>query len=120
VETERRRLKAVADPAVAVRWAGQPPLRLTRRGRVVLQSVVIAAVVLTFAGVAATSKASPGVWATPGEQSVVVHTGDTLWSIASRHVPGGDRRAAVEAIRQLNGLRGTRIEVGQELVLPSR
>jgi Tfp pilus assembly protein FimV len=105
----------VADPV-----AGPRPVRLTRRGRLLLHSVVIAVVAFTFAGVAASSKASPGVWVTPGERSVVVHDGDTLWSIASRHVPGGHQRAAVEAIRQLNGLQGTRIQVGQELVLPSR
>jgi Tfp pilus assembly protein FimV len=95
-------------------------VRLTRRGRFVLHAVVIASASLAFAGVAMASKASPGVWATSSDRSVVVHAGDTLWSIAARQVPGSDRRATVEAIRQLNGLHGTRIEVGQELVLPSR
>ena len=100
--------------------AGPSGVRLTRRGRFVLQLAVVAVASVAFAGVAVASKASPGVWATRGDRAVVVHEGDTLWSIAARHVPGADTRAAVDAIQQLNGLRDAHIVVGQQLVLPSR
>jgi nucleoid-associated protein YgaU len=96
------------------------PVRLTRRGRLAVQVAVVAMASLAFAGIAAASKAAPGVWTTRGDHAVVVHEGDTLWTIAARQMPGADRREVVEAIRQLNGLHGTRIEVGQQLILPLR
>jgi nucleoid-associated protein YgaU len=114
-----RPLRAVA-PSAHSDSGRRAPVRLTRRGRLVMQLAVVTLASLAFAGVAAASKASPGVWTTRGDHAVVVHEGDTLWTIAARQVPGGDRREVVEAIRQLNGLNGTRIEVGQQLILPSR
>jgi hypothetical protein len=105
---------ACSDPGRRV------PVRLTRRGRLAMQVAVVAMASLAFAGIAAASKAAPGVWTTRGDHAVVVHEGDTLWTIAARQMPGADRREVVEAIRQLNGLHGTRIEVGQQLILPSR
>jgi LysM repeat protein len=50
--------------------------------------------------------------------SVVVRSGDTLWSLVDQYVPGGDPRATIEEIRQLNGLSGYTIRSGQRLVLP--
>ncbi len=46
-----------------------------------------------------------------------VHTGDTLWSIASAHF-AGDPREGVWELQQRNGLRGVTIRPGQMLVLP--
>lgn len=121
---DRRASASSALRAVPASTHGDParrvPVRLTRRGRLAVQVAVVAIASLAFAGVAAASKATPGVWTTRGDHAVVVHEGDTLWTIAARQLPGADRREAVEAIRQLNGLEGTRIEVGQQLILPSR
>lgn len=54
---------------------------------------------------------------------VVVHPGDTLWSIAGRTVPNGETGAVVERIRQLNGLDelgpAAALPVGLELVVPT-
>lgn len=51
------------------------------------------------------------------ERAYVVRPGDTLWAIAASNY-AGDPRAAVWAISERNGLRGTLLRPGQRLVLP--
>jgi LysM repeat protein len=51
------------------------------------------------------------------EQTYIVRTGDTLWSIAASHY-GGDPRQAVYRLEQRNHLAAPRLRPGQELVLP--
>lgn len=50
-------------------------------------------------------------------QVYTVKTYDTLWSIASSHY-SGDPREAIWQIQRRNGLKGTGVAPGQELVLP--
>jgi len=49
---------------------------------------------------------------------VVVHPGQTLWSIASRAEPSADPRAVMQQIIDLNALHGTSVEPGQRLWVP--
>lgn len=50
----------------------------------------------------------------------VVQPGDTLWNLASRHTPaGGDVWATVEIIKDLNGLGGSGLYAGDQLVVPA-
>ena len=51
------------------------------------------------------------------EQTHVVQPTDTLWSIAAEHY-AGDPREAIWELQQRNGLGGTTIRPGQQLVLP--
>jgi nucleoid-associated protein YgaU len=53
-----------------------------------------------------------------GETTVVVQSGDTLWSIASSVAGDDDVRAVIDRIRQVNGLSGSALEPGQVLHLP--
>ncbi|WP_233576373.1 LysM peptidoglycan-binding domain-containing protein [Saccharopolyspora rhizosphaerae] len=55
---------------------------------------------------------------TGGTTVVQVHTGDTLWGIATRTAPGEDPRAVVERIVELNGLGAPVAEAGRHLVVP--
>jgi Tfp pilus assembly protein FimV len=97
------------------------PVRLTRRGKIVAQLVLILAAVLTVIGVAAgTRAAAEGPEPAGPRPSIVVQPGDTLWNIASRHAPGVDRRATMDEIRRINHLDGSTVEVGQKLILPRR
>lgn len=95
--------------------SGKPRLRLTRRGRVVVFVffLLLAAAAITLAATASRA-ADP---ARPAG-TTVVQEGDTLWSIADRHHPRGDRVAVIEEIRRLNSLHGYTVFVGQELKLP--
>ena len=48
-----------------------------------------------------------------------VHSGDTLWSIATDVTEAGqDIRSTVSTIEQLNGLDGALLQIGQTLSLP--
>jgi Tfp pilus assembly protein FimV len=54
-----------------------------------------------------------------GERSVVVESGDTVWSIAGEVAgPGQDVRTVVDAIEELNDLQGSVVVPGQVLELP--
>jgi LysM repeat protein len=53
-----------------------------------------------------------------GGSSVVVQSGDTLWSIASSMDEDGDVRALVDEIQRINGLAAAELLPGQILQLP--
>jgi hypothetical protein len=98
----------------------EPPLRLTRRGRVVLLGlfVVLALVALTVVGdySAATGEAGEPV----PTRTVVVEPGDTLWDIASAVAEPGETRDMVYHIQELNALPSVSLRAGQALVVPIR
>jgi hypothetical protein len=103
----------MATVVVPARRAG---VRLTRRGRLVLLTLLLLLAGLVGVLVAAsTGEAAPPAGPAP---TVVVRPGDTLWSIASRYAPGPDPFGTIEQIRQLNGLDGYTVHAGQTLVLP--
>ncbi len=90
-------------------------LRLTRRGRLV-GLLILAAVMITAFGLGRAS-AGPDLPRSHAA-SVVVHSGESLWSIAARELPGVDTRDAVAQIEKLNQLDGGSIDAGQTLRLP--
>lgn len=92
------------------------PIRLTRRGRVVIFGSLLVLCGLAIALLAPSGNASAPIGDRP---IVVVQRDDTLWSIAERVAPGADPYATVEQIRHLNGLDDYTIYAGQELVIPA-
>ncbi|WP_185973074.1 LysM peptidoglycan-binding domain-containing protein [Aeromicrobium piscarium] len=111
----QRHLRAVPSPVVPDRPA---PVRLTRRGRVVVFAAVslilaLGAVVMG-ASVAATSDSAPIATTT-----VQVQPGQTLWHIAAEANPGGDVRATVDEIVRLNALpNASGLQMGTSLAVP--
>ena len=91
------------------------PVRLTRRGVAVLSGVVlaVAAALVVTAWLSAPTAHAAGRSAVPG--SVVVRSGDTLWTIAGRIAPDRDTWAEVATLRQINHLTGVDLAVGQVL-----
>ncbi|MDQ2795858.1 MAG: LysM peptidoglycan-binding domain-containing protein [Actinomycetota bacterium] len=90
------------------------PLRLTRRGVVVVSlavSVLGAVLVWLAAWSAPADVAAPA----HGPAVVTVAPGDTLWSIAGRVAPGHDPRAEVTHLQQLNGLDSVGLVPGQQV-----
>ena len=113
-----------SEPSVQAQ-APLPPLRLTRRGRVVLIGIpliLLAALLLSLAGFfnspAKASDTAADLVATP-TVSVTVQPGQTLWGIAASVAPGRDARDVVADIVQLNNLAGGPVIPGQELFVPA-
>jgi LysM domain len=102
-------------------------VRLTRRGKIVvtvmLTAVSLSLVLLAWLAIAARAAQAADGGESPGAvyqnlTSVVVHPGQTLWSIASQAEPTADPRVVMQQIIDLNALRGTSVEPGQRLWVP--
>ena len=50
--------------------------------------------------------------------TVVVHPGDTLWSIAAARAAGGDVQETIDRISAVNHLHGATLQPGQHLRIP--
>jgi LysM domain len=98
------------------------PLRLTRRGRVVvavLAALLVTVISLLAAGAAeATNHALPPSAARQNLVQVVVRPGQSLWSVAESTDPDQDTRAVVQQIVDLNGLSSDVVFAGQQLWVP--
>lgn len=115
----------LARPTRALRSAGAArpapgPVRLTRRGRLV---VLVAALLVAFAiGVFVTAAGSvatqePG---TPEPTRILqVGSGDTLWGISADLAEDGDVRGMMARIERLNALDSAVLQTGQRLVVPA-
>jgi nucleoid-associated protein YgaU len=107
-------------PAGVGASARRSPVRLTRRGRAVVVglflnlTVAVVAAVLLLAGSGSPDERHAAT------STVVVQSGDTLWGIATQLDPRADPRATMAELRRLNGLTGSTIQAGQELILPVR
>jgi LysM domain len=119
-----RHSAGVPDAGLAPR---RNTVRLTRRGRLVvtvmLTAVSLSLVVLAWLAIAARAAQATDGGQSPGAvyqnlTSVVVHPGQTLWSIASQAEPTADPRAVMQQISELNALHGTNVVPGQRLWVP--
>ena len=107
-------------PQVNRRPAGparrRPPVRLTRRGRLVLLALLLGLVAAVAVLLAPQSRAADPA-APPS--TAVVQPGDTLWDFTSRNASGRDPFRVIEEIRRMNDLPGYTVYPGQELLLPT-
>jgi hypothetical protein len=94
-----------------------PPVRLTRRGALVLAAVLglLGAALLCLAARSAPAGANGAAAVGAAPAVVEVHAGDTLWSIATRVAPRADPRAEVAALQRMNHLHGADVMPGQLL-----
>jgi hypothetical protein len=98
------------------------PLRLTRRGRIVIAAaaallVTLLSLVLT-GGAWAAGPSAPSHGADRSLAQVVVLPGQSLWSVAQTADPNADPRQVMQQIIELNGLAGDEIQAGQQLWVP--
>jgi hypothetical protein len=99
------------------------PLRLTRRGRIVIVCAVALVLLVGFmVGARHRARATSGgdQGPVPVGESVVVGPHDTLWGIAVRSRPGVDPRITVQRMIDLNALSGAIVNPGQRVYVPSR
>ena len=99
-------------------FEGPRPLRLTRRGRIVIVLAMLLALVVAGFTLGRASSQAAGPAAHRPLPTVTVAPGETLWQIAARVDPTGDRRALVDQIESLNHLRDAHVVPGQQLKLP--
>lgn len=97
----------------------RPGLRITRRGRLLVTTALLGALValtlLLWSPSGAPSAAAAG---TAAGASVVVAPGQTLTELASVHLPGMPVADAVARIRIANNLPSAQVSAGQRLVIP--
>jgi hypothetical protein len=107
---------------VARNQAAHVPLRLTRRGRVVVAvatALLLAVLSLVItASAQATSHPAPSGAAQRNLAQVTVRPGQSLWSVAENADPNADTRVVVQQIIELNGLTGNLVFAGQRLWVP--
>lgn len=121
------RVSAPAPSAGAVRRerpaasTGEPPLRLTARGRRVLVVLVLLVVGVGLALLQADRATADGP--SSGAVEVVRHVvqpGETLWDIARQVAgPGEDVRDVVLELVELNQLPSAGLMAGQSIVIPA-
>jgi hypothetical protein len=98
------------------------PLRLTRRGRIVvavMAALLVAGLSLIVAGAAQATSHSAAPRATGANLlRVIVLPGQSLWSVAETADPDADTRLVIQQITQLNGLTSDTVFAGQRLWVP--
>ncbi|QZY29673.1 LysM peptidoglycan-binding domain-containing protein [Nocardioides coralli] len=99
------------------RPARPAPVRLTRRGRLVvfatgLLAVLVLGMVWGAGSVASEQRGEPAT------QVVQVQPGDTLFGLAADATTDGDVNATIHQIQRLNGLESGVIQVGDRLRVP--
>ena len=98
--------------------APSSPVRLTRRGRIVLTLLMMVGLIVAgFSLGRGSSQAS--VHTHRVHHTVTVQAGDTLWSVAARVAPHVDTRAVVAEISSLNKLSGAVVYPGERLGVPT-
>jgi hypothetical protein len=113
------RVQPTPRPHATRPQTANPPLRLTRRGRVVVvvaAALVLAALSLVIASAALA--ASHPVSARQGLLQVTVRPGQSLWSVAENADPNADTRVVIQRIVDLNRLTGNVVFAGQHLWVP--
>src|SRR5215471_6040900 len=101
-------------------------VRLTRRGRIVVATLITASVMLVaaLAWLVGTARAEAAGSGSPASavyhslRSVVVQPGESLWTIATQADPAGDPRTVMQEIIDITALHGTSVQPGQRLWLP--
>ncbi|GAW49064.1 MULTISPECIES: LysM peptidoglycan-binding domain-containing protein [unclassified Nocardioides] len=94
-------------------------LRLTRRGRLVVLTLALLAVLAAGIVIASGSVATDEPGTPVPTRVVMVGTGDTLWDIAADAADDGDVRAMIDRIERLNALDTGMVSAGQKLLVPT-
>ena len=97
---------------------GRPaPIRLTRRGRIVVLAFFILMASLSSAVLWTTASRADNPPEGPAP-TVVVQPDDSLWSIAERVAPGRPPLEVIHDIRTLNGIETSYVYAGETLIVP--
>jgi LysM repeat protein len=95
-------------------------LRMTRRGRAVLTTVVATPLVIVALIAGINAGGAIGTGSSTPLQSVTVSSGETLWQLAQQIAPNADPRDVVADIIQVNELASADITPGEKLDIPAQ
>ncbi len=98
-----------------------PRLRLTRRGRAVVSTLVVGLIIgLAFALtlIGGTAIATTGLSAGSFEY-VTVQSGQSLWQLAESVAPSADPRDVISDIVRLNQLQTSVLQPGDRIAIPA-
>ena len=123
VGREPARPAAPRRAAAPRQGAARTPVRLTRRGRLVVTAaavLIVGAVCMALAGVAQATghSAATAAHAREGVTKVLVRPGQNLWSLAEKYAPNADTRLVIQEILQLNSMSSDQVQPGQVLWVP--
>jgi LysM domain len=111
-----------ARPQPASARPASVPLRLTRRGRVVVAVAAVLLLAVLSLVIAAAAQATSHPVSSPGTgqslAQVTVRPGQSLWSVAEAADPNADTRVVIQQVVELNGLTGNVVFAGQRLWVP--
>lgn len=107
-----------ADAARAAR--PRPRLRITRRGRAVLGTLLVApvAIALAVSALSGTPAQAGSTISTTNFAHITVTPGESLWDLAAWIAPQADPREVVADFVSLNQLATTAVQPGQRLAIP--
>jgi hypothetical protein len=115
----------LTDARAQIRRQESAPLRLTRRGRLVVGvfAVLLATVALSVIATAAAGRAQASNHGRDGAgyqgmHQIVVQPGETLWTIASQAEPSADPRQVIAEIMTVNSMSSTVVQAGELLWVP--
>lgn len=101
------------------------PVRLTRRGRIVvtgLSALIIGLLSVTLATTAQATRSAAGAAGagTAGRYvaKIVVRPGQSLWAVAEAYDSNADTRLVIADIEQMNSLASDQLQPGQVLWVP--
>ena len=113
-------MSTVASTQTITRIDAVSPVRLTRRGRVVVLLALVTLLLAAFSLGRVGSEAAPkGARPAAALGQTVVHPGESLWAVAQRVAPGHDPRAVIDQIADLNHLDSGTLQPGQLLLIPA-
>jgi LysM domain len=122
MQKRERRVPGALNRQDAPGAPDEPPLRLTRRGRIVVAALVallVTAVSAMSAGAAeATNHQLPRSVAERNLVQVTVRPGQSLWSVAEAADPDADTRVVIHEIIGFNTLSGEVLYPGEQLWVP--
>lgn len=88
--------------------------RKIRKNTFILLTMALILCLGTFAMGAQTEKSTKTYY-----ESVEIHKGDTLWEIAEEYKAEGEKTEhMVDAILELNGMKSTNIQAGENIIVP--
>ncbi|PVZ93643.1 hypothetical protein DDQ50_14415 [Amnibacterium flavum] len=101
--------------------AAAAPLRITRRGRIVLTTLITVPAALLIGSFALSSAPATASLESGADDFayVTVADGESLWAVAERVAPQADPRDVIADIERLNGLEASAVSPGQSLAIPA-